>query len=446
MASYNISSNMWNNITYNEFLVDGVVLDIEYLNDTTIVVGGGFRKVGDATNLNNIVLLVSDNQTSYWEDSFGGGVYGLVTSIQVLNNDIYVAGSFQFHGPNNLNFSAIAKFNSTGWSNLDNGIHIPQVGSIANRPVVYDINLSLDKTILYVAGNFRQVIDVNGVPTNYSSLTGWDIVNEQWIPVQTGAAGTFVDIELSEDSLYIGGNFGFDASGVSNINLAKLKTNGTSIGTWETVPQICNSGLDDCTKQIILSVSVDPVPSSNVTLYIGGNIPTIQGNVMNGLARLVNNDWVSFGTGISGSLSLVLSLTISSDYTVLYVGGDFTSANSVPVNDIVAWDLKTLSFSTLASVEGWSGIIFDILPGIYNDSTTITPAPAPYEPVSEPADPLTIGVIVALGCIILCLILIIIVITLAAVRFSYSRSSNYKQIPTTPDSITLNVNESWDGK
>lgn len=155
MVQYTISSKLWSQRYYNELLLDGAVLAIEVYTSNTVIVAGGFRKVGNLTNLNNIVLL--QYPTLEWTP-FDGGVFGIVTCLQVIDTSVYVGGIFQFIG-NTEKYASIAKYTpDSGWTNVGNGISRNDPLSKTKRPSVYDIKLSGDNKFLYVGGAFTKVM------------------------------------------------------------------------------------------------------------------------------------------------------------------------------------------------------------------------------------------------------------------------------------------------
>lgn len=271
---------------------------------------------------------------------------------------------------------------------------------------------------------------------------------EIWFAIQSDVQGVVYDLELNENQLYLGGRFSFQSQNSSFNNFACLElSNSTQLGSWSSVIPTCNLDFKECSSQNIITMAMNPnVPVGNKTgspIYIGGKMDTIQGNVMNGLARLVENSWVSFGSGVQGSrFSIVFNLALTSDFSTLYVGGSFSSANSVPVNDIVSWSISNAQFSALAPVEGWEGVVFVILPitsSLHNqDNPTNTT-------LDNEVSPISIGLITALTTIILCLLLIILAIIIAIVKFR--PKSKKKRFPNPEDtSLTQSEKETWEGK
>ena len=290
---------------------------------------------------------------------------------------------------------------------------------------------------------------VEGVETNVTSLVGWDIKNNEWFAVQQGMKGIVYDLELYQDDLYIGGRFNYIKSGTTYNNFAKLKVNQTNIAAPQSVIPTCSIDFGECQSQIIFTIELNPtVSTGNQTaspIYIGGVMDTIQAIVMNNVARLVDDTWVTIGssgvTSSGDSKAFVMSLALTHDYEDLYIGGYFTTASSIPVNDIVVWSMDEQEFTALAPVEGWEGYVFDILP-TRNFTLATTESTGPDES-DQDLRPVTIGLIFSLIGIVFCLMLIIVAILFAIIKYR----PRDRRFPDPEDaSLSQSEKESWEGK
>jgi len=94
--------------------------------------------------------------------------------------------------------------------------------------------------------------------------------------------------------------------------------------------------------------------SIGTDLYVGGDFPTAGGIIVNRIAKwdTLTNTWSALiYNGIIGVESLVFALiSIGND---LYVGGDFSTAGGIIVNNIAKWDTLTNTWSALI----YNGII-----------------------------------------------------------------------------------------
>jgi len=78
-------------------------------------------------------------------------------------------------------------------------------------------------------------------------------------------------------------------------------------------------------------------------LYVGGEFETINGQVMNNLAKWDGQEWSPVGGGVTGSMSSgpsidTLSVLDLGEGPELYVGGDFQYAGGLDVNGVAKWD------------------------------------------------------------------------------------------------------------
>jgi len=407
--------NIWSNFLYNELLLDGVVLTMEYYTNSSLVIGGGFRKVGNITNLNNIVML---DYSSFGWDAFGGGVHGLIHSLAVVGEEVYIGGIFKFL-QNSTDYLSLAKYTPTvGWTAVGDGIQLGDPSFNMSKPIVYDINLSSDSQFLYVGGKFQMELSMAGYTFNVSSLIALEITTGSWLPVQNHMDGTVYDLELGNEGLYVGGRFTLLVDEKQYSNFAYLSANNSFPPTWLAVVPTCNEAFEECDSQIILTISAvtDTSSTANGAIYIGGQIDNINGVVMNGISRLDSGSWVPFGSGVSGVHPFVSKLALSADSEDLYIGGHFSNVNSIPVNDIAGWSVMKKEFYALAPVEGWQGIVFDILP-----SWAQTIAESSYDSVvytpPEGVNPISIAVTVTLAFTVVCLLCIIIIIVFAVYKY-----------------------------
>jgi len=436
IAVYDIESGVWPRYLYNELLLDGVVLAMKHFNESSLLIAGGFRKVGNITNLNNVVLVSSDG--TY--ESFDGGIYGLVTCLAVIDDTIYMGGAFQFTDEDEKRVSSVASYSfKTGWSNLDQGI-TQGIPNQSDRPVVHSIEVSSSSDVLYIGGTFvANVTDDQGVTQQISSLVGWNITSDQWFPLQNNLIGTIRCLAVQgNDRLYVGGNFTIFRTNTTTRNFALLSvTPEAAPSDWLDITPTCNPSFGECKSQNIWSVAVyEGATSEGDIIFIGGQIDTIQNNVMHGLSQLMNGHWVAFGDGLSPTKkrksATVFALGLTTDSSILYIGGSFSAANQMPVNDFVSWSLEEQEFIPLPSVPYWSGVVLAILP-----------TNEPTQSESPPEDSLSIGIIAVLAIVILVLLLILVTITVVLIR-DQSEKEKRKRVDLENDTLTAAEKETWE--
>jgi hypothetical protein len=161
-------------------------------------------------------------------------------------------------------------------------------------------------------------------------------LNYHWSALGSGTTGDITSIALdSLNNVYAVGQF-TNAGGVPANNIAKWNPN---TSTWSAL----TSGLNDYVE----SIAIDSL--NNV--YVGGYFTSAGGVPVNYIAKWNPNTstWSALGSGIVGAFGLdIYSIAIDSLNNV-YVGGYFTSAGGVPVNNIAKWNPNTSTWSALTS-------------------------------------------------------------------------------------------------
>jgi len=251
----------WNGSTFDTLGkgVNGAVFSLFVLNNE-LYVGGVFDTAG---NIPVNSLAKWDGNT--WSNVFSFpnnntiGNYNYVNSIALYNNDLIVAGNFEFP------LNEIAKWDGTNWISLGGGFY----GSLAGVEKVLEY-----KNNLYVAGTFSKTENPNN-PGNY--IAKWDGIN--WSDVGGGVIGIgggngqVHDLIIYNDELYAGGVFSY-AGGVPAQYIAK----------WDGT-QWCGLGSYFDNRIYGLAVYQD-------MLYIGGGFWTIDGDSINSIAKWTGGSYV----------------------------------------------------------------------------------------------------------------------------------------------------------
>lgn len=235
---------------------------------------------------------------------------------------IYLGGKFFQVGNtknDNLNLVRILINPETGTGEVDEEF-LP----LPNEEV-YDLALSPDGNILYVAGHFTQIGGVGrnylaAIDTQTGQVTDWDPdANASVFKIVLGGDG---------DVLYAGGQFTSIASTTRNY-IAALNTS-TSTDTLVNWDPNAND------EVYSLAVSND-----QSTLYVGGKFTNIATTSRNYIAAL--NTTTSTATDWDPSPNdVVREIVLNSSSTIIYIGGDFTSiSTSTARNYIAALDPST---------------------------------------------------------------------------------------------------------
>jgi hypothetical protein len=82
-------------------------------------------------------------------------------------------------------------------------------------------------------------------------------------------------------------------------------------------------------------VSVNTIAVSGSDIYVGGGFTTVDTVVANNIAKWDGTSWSALGNG-NGLNSSILAIAVSGND--VYVGGSFTTAGGVVANGIAKWD------------------------------------------------------------------------------------------------------------
>ncbi len=285
---------------------------------------------------------------------------------------LYVGGYFYTIGGQKRNNIA-ALDTSTGLATEWNPEAAPVAGGF-NWGEVYALSLNSDGSILYVGGNFNEIggqrrIGLAALDTKTGLATEWNSnvgTNFNVATFTDSNLGTVYSLALSPDDsiLYVGGNFN-NISGqpnplyeFDNINSfsccnnpdsstidGQIKNNFATIDTKTGQPLRVISNASD----VVLTLSLNPDGS---ILYVGGAFDSIGGEVRNHIAALDSltgqpTKWNPDAYGnflpIPGIrvVDVILSLALSPDGSILYVGGNFNKIGGQERNNIAALDTST---------------------------------------------------------------------------------------------------------
>jgi len=242
---------------------------------------------------------VSDNE--YWDNRFGGMS---IHSLAVMNNNLYVGGSFTIAGETLIN--NIAKWDGERWIALGSGITGGYYTSVNALAV-------MDNT-LYAGGSFTRAGTAQA-----DNIAKWD--GEKWSALGWGISGRVHALAVHGDTLYAGG--GFSIAGLIRANNI-AKWDGEK---WSALGEGCMFG------------TVRALAVMGDKLYAGGAFDTAGTTRINYIAMWDGDDWSALGEGINWVSYFsrgVSALAVIKDE--LYVGGEFSTAGGLEVNNIAKWD------------------------------------------------------------------------------------------------------------
>ena len=279
-----------------------------------VYVGGDFSHAGG----------VSASRIAKWDgttwSSLARGVSGhfgergMIHTIAVSGNDVYVGGNFGW--ASSVSANCIAKWDGTSWSALGNG-----VGGIS-FPNVFSIAISGND--VYVGGIFIQGGEVDARNIARCVGTAWSAFETDEIDI--GIHGMVRSIAVSGSDVYVGGDF--THAGKEEVNYI-AKWDGTS---WSALGE----GVNDFVWALAVSGS---------DVYAGGSFTEAGGVSASRIARWDGTSWSALGGGVNGA---VRAIAISGND--VYMGGFFTQAGGISAGRIAMWDGS--SWSALGSGVG----------------------------------------------------------------------------------------------
>ncbi|MEO5571417.1 MAG: T9SS type A sorting domain-containing protein [Bacteroidia bacterium] len=173
-----------------------------------------------------------------------------------------------------------------------------------------------------------------------------------WDSLNTGVRGSGVySLAVYNSELYAGGFF--DTTLNFNQGRGIVKWNGTS---WVAINGVFASGVAGAA-----GFRVRAMKTFGGKLYVGGTFTTADGVTVNNIAKWDGTSWSAIGTGTNGDVNAFA--VYNGD---LYAGGNFTTANGVTVNH-----LAKISGNTFTAVGGGTnGVVNALAP--YQNSLYVT--------------------------------------------------------------------------
>jgi hypothetical protein len=317
----------------NKLIPEGEVNRIQIL-DNKVYVAGSFQRAGGVQAYS---LAVWDGNA--WSslgdiesgDFFPQGYVGaLVVRKNGANTQVYVGGKFKKAGGLAVNHIAMWE---NGWKALGSGV--PDPNEAYWGPVR---SLAHDGTHLYVGGDFNSA---GGVASK--DLARWD--GTQWSTTTDKAFNEDFDAVYSllntPAGVYVGGHFRL-AGGLRVDNIALFKGNqwtplgfGTAQNAYGRNPGEMNS------------ISVDA--ANNV--YVAGQFEVAGGLITKNIAMWNGSKWSALETGVNGRVQATVAVG-----TDIYVAGEFTQAGSVSARNIAKWNGATKKWSSLGN--GINGTVY----------------------------------------------------------------------------------------
>jgi len=237
---------------------------------------------------------------------FSGGI----TCLSVIENELYVGGSFD--SINNVPCKSFASWNGTSWNTIGLPPCIDYSYSRVNAICKYNGEI-------YIGGNFGSYLPPE--QDTIMDIIRWDGVN--WKSVGGGMRGLLAGVNkmiVYHNELYVAGSF-FKADG--NVGQAIQKWNGSE---WSEIGGSLwgPSGIGDA--QVVDMVI------HNDKLYVAGGMYVAGGIAAEGIAVWDGSVWCGFGSTFDNGVN-----TICFYNDTMYVGGGFWTVNGDSIDKIARW-------------------------------------------------------------------------------------------------------------
>ncbi len=314
--------------------LNNVVYALALRGDDTLYVGGEFTAAsgGGANSLNRIAA---------WDDTWiplgtgaGNGVNNLVSALAVRGDDtLYIGGAFDAAaGQPAGSLSKIAAWDDT-WVRLGNGLN----------DWVRALAVSRDDTV-YVGGHFTAA--VGGAANSLNRIAAWD---DTWVALGGGLDNIARSLAVrDDDTLYVGGQFTAQFGGASN----SLRSVGAWDDTWMPLGSAATNGLDS-------AVSAVSVFRDDTAMFGGGFSASASGTTLNKIAGW-RAGWAPFVAASGNGLNSTVDAIVTDDTRgLIYVGGWFDKAvggTAGSLKYVTAWDAAIRAWIPLTVAGGANGV------------------------------------------------------------------------------------------
>lgn len=318
IAKWNITTNNWSTLS------SGVNSDVNALAviGNEIYVGGNFTTAGGLS----VSRIAKWNRATNTWSTIGSGVNGGVSAFAVSGNNLYVGGSLTAAGGVSANH--VAKWDGSSWSALGKGV----------ESTVNGVAVAMDG--VYVVG--FPITTAGEVGAN--NIARWNIATNSWSAVvgnranHNYASRLVRAITVSGTEVYAGGDFRA-AGGVIVNHVGKWNGSG-----WSALGSGVSGGAITANYGV-----VDAIAVRGDEVYVGGTFTIAGEDSAYRIARWNGNKWFPLGRGVSHSLGGARVNAIALNGKDVYVGGVFTNAGGVAVNNIAKWDSVSKTWSAVGS-------------------------------------------------------------------------------------------------
>lgn len=310
-------------------------------SDRYLYIGGKFDKLSNNTryNLGRYNLATG---LAAWAPTPNGPVYAMqyVPSSGGSAPALYIGGAFEWVSnisgvPGN---SVEQKFLSSIAVSLD--VYTPSLAGYAANVTVNDrvYALAMEGSRLVIGGVFTSV---NGSAKRFlAKFNENGTLATDWNPNPDGGVRTLAYYGGSSPAVYVGGAF-MNIAGTARNGLAAFNSNGVLQG-WD--PNAGADWWDASQKKFRIDWNSGPaaLATSASGVYVGGGFRGMGGTPRGNLAAFAADgtltDWRPAVTGSDPNHVLPPVRALSISGSTVYVGGSFNAANTIPRNNLAAFD------------------------------------------------------------------------------------------------------------
>ena len=283
---------------------------IRYKNDIYIA---GFMTIAGGKEATGIARWDGNNWHSVGRfKSTGANLQGVVFSMEVFNNELYVVGGFDTI--NNIISDGVAKWDGQNWTDLSQGIPTDCYGD----GIVALLHFNNE---LYIGGNF------NFFGGGEKLLKR---VGNTWIQVGSTITGDGIleRLKIYQNKLYVSGYFS-SLSGNADNNMIYLDNNVFQSTAGGVLPSNCEDMFEHQGE-----------------LYVSGAINIAGYQPIVGIAKWNGSQWLNAHiTSVEETFSPNGTISRMAEYNGnLVVSGSFSNINGVSVNNIAMIDFSTVGF------------------------------------------------------------------------------------------------------
>ena len=309
--------------THKLWVTDGTVYSVAQ-HDSQLYIGGDFTHVGP----NNGQGVIIESATASVDNEFprfrGGSVYAAVSD---GNGGWYVGGDF-------LSINDNAEIFRLAHILADKTIDTAFKPN-PNAPV-YALAFDATHDALYVGGEFTTIKST--ARANLAALNPDTAeVSTRFAPEPDGLVRALAVVNKGA-SVIVGGDFTHIAGSARNYLTALSYETGAPIAAWATTTA------DARVRAILRAVdtnTTDDEESTNV--FVGGDFNAVAGITCGGVCEITISTGAvtpTFTPRINGPVH-----ALSSSFTHLYVGGDFTQSDVTAINRLARFSLNTSGYA-----------------------------------------------------------------------------------------------------